>query len=359
MWRLCPPSLNLLPLVVLLLLLAHERLPAETADAVEVVPSAALLLDDECTAPAEVCGAWAAAAASDLAHGGCALSALQVRASARNGASAADALASGHRWSEAEQEALDFARGWVDGDLGATQLHPQDALSSVSRHMDPFGQMFQTMLTSKLDAVNRKLDAAIPTVINDVYSSKTAEKHCCIKSPWSCWCHCEAKGEVEVTKLTNASTLKIEKVVNVTTDTSTLGLVGVTIFADLHAKDLTCSGWASKKVDACGMNLPKLVGGLSIEVSVQGLAELKGTFGSTTSGKMCFKFASVKFFIPAEGVTYERNAVSIGDWQILTLSGDFWNTAVHQLPTQPLIDSLADAAEKVLPSALENVDMCL
>lgn len=43
--------------------------------------------------------------------------------------------------------------------------------------------------------------------------------------------------------------------------------------------------------------------------------------------------------------------LSRSGWRVFDLSGSFWDSAIHALPTQGLVDSLASAAEEIAPQA--------
>lgn len=261
---------------------------------------------------------------------------------------------------DAQAHASEWLRGQgvrIAGAAAPGEDDAADADGEAGGGPDLIGLAVAMTLRRQLDAINLHIQESIPDTIQEVYSSVTNTTGCCMPGFWSCLCHCTAFGRVEFTNLTNAKRLRLVEVLNVSTDTTTLGQLSLRAYVNVSAPELSGKGVARSELNACAKHLTHLSGGAGLTVSATGIARLDGVL-VPKGDKMCFTCERVGLTIPVQGVTFLDSNVEVGGWRVFDLSGSFWDSAIHALPTQGLVDSLASAADEAIPEALNRESLC-
>lgn len=250
------------------------------------------------------------------------------------------------------------AEGKLDKYIPGDQLAPMTGAAVAMRSTGGFGSVLRDLLETKVDAINRKLHAVVPEEILHVSDSNTTSTMCCMGlGSWTgCWCHCELVESVQVENLTHVNSVTVTNISDVTSRV-TSGPMELTISMDLKVSDLSIAGHARRAIKACGHHFGALSGGLWLEASVNGTAEMTGVM-VMKDDRMCFQCKSVNLHIRPEDVIFQREKISIGTWNVLNLHGSFWDHVAHHLPTKSIVEDLEKQADKAIPKALGQQDLC-
>uniref|UniRef100_A0A7S0AE32 Uncharacterized protein n=1 Tax=Pyrodinium bahamense TaxID=73915 RepID=A0A7S0AE32_9DINO len=216
--------------------------------------------------------------------------------------------------------------------------------------------MLLKLLRDDIPTINEAIHSAIPGVMENAYNTSLERNACCAPTPWGCWCHCTLSGTVYLASLSNANSLQLTDVTNVT---SRIADGMYTVHAEAGVTDLMVEGTANGTATSCMLGPTDISGRLSFMASMKIIAELAGSLVPAQGGGICFKITEVKSQIPGSGVEYKRIMVSVGSWTILEVTSHFWAQVVNSMPTNFMARAITRVAEPALKSILaKREDLC-